>query len=92
MHINTKYRLSGLIYLVTTYPIAFLLIALFADMVINGGIIDIWRGKYSFLDLLQFRKYLYLKLAALGAIIGFFYWMFFLSRFRYHDPLDKYFK
>lgn len=67
-------------------------IALFTDLVINGGIIDMWKGAYSFVDLLVRRKMLYLQFAGLGAILGFIYWLFFFRKYRHYDPLDKYFK
>lgn len=92
MHINTKMRLAALLYLLAAYAVALPALALFADLVINGGIIDMWQGSYSFLDLLALRKMLYLQLAGLGAIVGFVYWLFFFRKYRYHDPLNKYFK
>ncbi|AJZ88887.1 hypothetical protein RI049_15630 [Cedecea neteri] len=92
MHINTKVRIATLICLMAAYAIALPTMALFADLLIAGGIVDIWKGSYSFAGLLSFRKILYLKLAALGAVLGFFYWLFFYSRYKHYDPLDKYFK
>lgn len=92
MHIDTKLRLASLFYLVVAYAIALPLMALFTDLVITGSIIDIWKGSYSFADLLSFRKILFLKFAGLGAVLGFFCWLFFYRKHRYHDPLDKYFK
>ncbi|MDA8479823.1 hypothetical protein NNO04_14070 [Citrobacter sp. Awk 4] len=92
MHYNTKVRVAVLLYLMAAYAIALPVLALFSDLVINGGIIDIWKGSYSFVDLIDFRKILFLKFAGLGAILGFFYWIFFFRKYRYHCPLDKYFK
>ncbi|MFA1017696.1 hypothetical protein AB8780_08560 [Enterobacter sp. SAT-E-asb] len=92
MHVNNKVRIFTLCYLVCAYAIALPVLALFSDLVINGGVIDIWKGVYSFADLLSFRKVLFLKFAGLGAVLGFFYWLFFFRKYRYHDPLDKYFK
>ena len=71
MHINTKYRLGTLLYLMAAHAIALPLIALFLDVVIGGSLIDIWKGLYSFSDLLNHREDLYLMMAGLGAAIGF---------------------
>ncbi|UPI89792.1 hypothetical protein MMY93_13250 [Klebsiella michiganensis] len=92
MHINTKMRLAALLYLMAAYAVALPGLALFTDLMINGGIIDMWKGAYSFMDLLARRKILYLQFAGLGAILGFVYWLFFFRKYRHHDPLDKYFK
>ncbi|MCW9652800.1 hypothetical protein QTO66_10650 [Klebsiella oxytoca] len=92
MRINTKMRLAALLYLMAAYAVALPALALFTDLVINGGIIDMWQGSYSFLNLLDLRKILYLQFAGLGAILGFVYWLFFFRKYRHHDPLDKYFK
>nr|WP_227507137.1 hypothetical protein [Klebsiella michiganensis] len=92
MHINTKMRLAALLYLMAAYAVALPGLALFTDLVINGGIIDMWKGAYSFMDLLARRKILYLQFAGLGATLGFVYWLFFFRKYRHHDPLDKYFK
>jgi len=92
MHINTKYRVGALIYLIVAYALALPALALFTDLVINGSIIDMWKGSYSFADLLNLRKTLFLQFAGLGAALGFVYWLFFFRRYRHHDPLDKYFK
>ncbi|EHG8282106.1 hypothetical protein J5259_002216 [Klebsiella oxytoca] len=92
MRINTKMRLAALLYLMTAYAVALPALALFTDLVINGGIIDMWQGSYSFLNLLDLRKILYLQFARLGAILGFVYWLFFFRKYRHYDPLDKYFK
>ena len=59
MHINTKMRLAALLYLMAAYAVALPGLALFTDLVINGGIIDMWKGAYSFMDLLARRKILY---------------------------------
>lgn len=92
MRINTKMRLAALLYLMAAYAVALPALALFTDLVINGGIIDMWQGSYSFLNLLDLRKILYLQFAGLGAITGFVYWLFFFRKYRHYDPLDKYFK
>ncbi|WP_144815452.1 MULTISPECIES: hypothetical protein [Enterobacteriaceae] len=92
MHINTRHRIWALIYLMAAYALALPTLALFLDLVINGSIIDIWKDKYSFADLIRFRKTLFLYFAGLGAALGFVYWLFFFRKFRHHDPLDKYFK
>ncbi|HCC4550924.1 TPA: hypothetical protein M5K93_000652 [Klebsiella oxytoca] len=92
MRINTKMGLAALLYLMAAYAVALPTLALFTDLVINGGIIDMWQGSYSFLNLLDLRKILYLQFAGLGAILGFVYWLFFFRKYRHHDPLDKYFK
>ena len=92
MHIKTKMRIAALLYLMAAYAVALRAIALFTDLVINGGIIDMWIGAYSFVDLLVRRKMLYLQFAGLGAIQGFIYWLFFFRKYRHYDPLDKYFK
>ena len=44
MHINTKMRLAALLYLMAAYAVALPGLALFTDLVINGGIIDMWKG------------------------------------------------
>ena len=92
MHINTKMRIAALLYLMAAYAVALPGLALFTDLVINGGIIDMWKGAYSFMDLLARRKILYLQFAGLGATLGCVYWLFFSRKYRHHDPLDKYFK
>lgn len=92
MHINTKMRIAALLYLMAAYAVALPALALFTDPVINGGIIDMWKSAYSFVDLLVRRKTLYLQFAGLGAILGFIYWLFFFRKYRHYDPLDKYFK
>ncbi len=92
MHINTRYRIWALIYLMAACAIALPALALFLDLMINGSIIDIWKGVYSFTDLLRVRKNLMVTYAGLGAVIGFVYWLFFVRKYRHHDPLDKYFK
>ncbi|STW29353.1 outer membrane protein [Klebsiella michiganensis] len=86
MHINTKMRLAALLYLMAAYAVALPGLALFTDLMINGGIIDMWKGAYSFMDLLARRKILYLQFAGLGAILGFVYWLFFFRKYRHHDP------
>lgn len=45
MHINTKMRIAALLYLMAAYAVALPAIALFTDLVINGGIIDMWKGR-----------------------------------------------
>lgn len=92
LHHNQHIEYLTLFYLIVAYAIALPLMALFTDLVITGSIIDIWRGSYSFAELLSFRKILFLKFAGLGAVLGFFYWLFFYRKYRHHDPLDKYFK
>nr|WP_313069489.1 hypothetical protein [Atlantibacter hermannii] len=92
MHINTKYRLGALFYLMAAYAIALPLMALILDVVIGGSLIDIWKGSYSFSDLLNHREDLYLMMAGLGAAIGFVYWLFFYRKYQHYDPMDKYFK
>ena len=92
MHINTKMRIAALLYLMAANALAQPALALFTDLVINGGIIDMWKSAYSFVDLLVRRKTLYLQFAGLGAILGFIYWLFFFRKYRHYDPLDKYFK
>ncbi|WAH52847.1 hypothetical protein LMA04_01955 [Pseudescherichia vulneris] len=92
MHINTRYRIWALIYLMAAYAIALPLLALFLDLVINGTIIDIGKGAYSLADLLSLRKNQMVTYVGFGAIIGFVYWLVFFRKYRYHDPLDKYFK
>ncbi len=92
MRINTKMRLAALLYLMAAYSVALPALTLFTDLVINGGIIDMWQGSYSFLNLLDLRKILYLQFTGLGASLGFVYWLFFFRKYRHHDPLDKYFK
>ncbi|EMO7863517.1 hypothetical protein WDR94_000521 [Citrobacter amalonaticus] len=92
MNTNIKFRIAILIYLTTAYAVALPTLALFADLVINGAIIDIWEKSYSFGNLLSSRKVLYMKLAGLGAALGFFYWLFFYRKYRHYDPMDKYFK
>lgn len=92
MHINVKYRIGALIYLMAAYALALPALALFTDLVINGSIIDMWKGSYSFADLLSMRKTLFMQFAGLGAALGFVYWLFYFRRYRHHDPLDKYFK
>nr|WP_228727938.1 hypothetical protein [Klebsiella michiganensis] len=62
MHINTKMRLAALLYLMAAYAVALPGLALFTDLMINGGIIDMGKGAYSFMDLLARRKILYLQL------------------------------
>ena len=90
--INTKMSLAALLHLMAAPAVALPALALFTDLVINGGIIDMWQGSYSFLNLLDLRKILYLQFAGLGAILGFVYWLFFFRKYRHYDPLDKYFK
>lgn len=68
MHINTKYRLGALFYLMAAYAIALPLMALILDVVIGGSLIDIWKGSYSFSDLLNHREDLYLMMAGLGKV------------------------
>ena len=92
MHINTRVKIATLIYLMAACAIALPALALFLDLMINGSIIDIWQGAYSFADLLSFRKTLFLNFAEFGAVLGFVYWLFFFRKYRHHDPLDKYFK
>ncbi len=92
MHINTKMRIFAFCYLVCAFTIALPVIALFFDLVIGGGIIDILKKVYSFTDLLSMRKSIYLKLAGIGAMTGFLIWLVSYSKYVYHDPLDKYFK
>lgn len=92
MHIDTRYRIWALIYLMASCALALPALALFLDLVINGSIIDIWKGAYSFADLLSMRKNLLFYFAGLGAAVGFVYWLFFFRKYRHHDPLDKYFK
>ena len=65
MHINTKMRIAALLYLLAAYAVALPALALFTDLVINGGIIDMWKSAYSFVDLLVLRKTLYLQFAGL---------------------------
>lgn len=92
MHINLKFRIATLIYLVAAYAIAIPAIALFADLMIIGKIIDIWEGLYSFSELFISQRIIYLKLSGVGAVIGFVYWLFYYSRYKHHDPLDRFFK
>ena len=54
MRINTKMRLAALLYLMAAYAVALPTLALFTDLVINGGIIDMWQGSYSFLICVKF--------------------------------------
>ncbi|KUQ97961.1 hypothetical protein [Enterobacter hormaechei] len=92
MHINTKYRLGALLYLMAAHAIALPLMALILDVVIGGSLIEIWKGLYSFSDLINHREDLYLMMAGLGAAIGFVYWLFFYRKYQHYDPMDKYFK
>lgn len=92
MHINIRYRLGSLIYLTLAFALALPVLGLLFDLLISGMIVDIWREQYSFIELLATHRGLCLKLSGVGAGIGFVYWLFYLRRYRYHDPLDKYFK
>jgi len=92
MRINTRYRVGSLLYLIVAYALALPLLGLFFDLLISGSMVDIWKGSYSFVELLEHRRVLYLKFSGIGAGIGFVYWLFYFSRYRHHDPLDKYFK
>ncbi|WP_435930076.1 hypothetical protein [Dryocola sp. BD613] len=92
MRINTKYRLVILLYLMAAHAVALPLVALILDLLIVGSLIDIWKGSYSFSDLLNHREDLYLMMAGLGAATGFVYWLFFYRKYQHYDPMDKYFK
>ena len=50
MHINTKMRIAALLYLMAAYAVALPALALFTDLVINGGIIDMWKSAYNALS------------------------------------------
>ncbi|MGO3912271.1 hypothetical protein, partial [Huaxiibacter chinensis] len=60
MHINTRYRLGALLYLMAAYAVALPLMAFIFDVVIGGSLIDIWKGSYSFSELFYHREDLYL--------------------------------
>ena len=92
MRVDTKVRICSLCYLVCAYAIAVVVMALFADFVVAGVAIDLWRGEHTVTDYFELRKLLLLKLSGLGAIIGFVVWFFFYRKQSHHDPLDKYFK
>ncbi len=92
MRINTKYRLGALLYLMVANAVALPLVALVLDLLIGGSLIDIWKGSYSFSDLLNHREGLFLMMSALGAATGFVYWLFFYRKYQHYDPMDKYFR
>ncbi|QHB32935.1 hypothetical protein F0T03_12675 [Yersinia canariae] len=92
MHIDTKYRLFALIYLTAAYAAAIPAIYLVLDLIIGGALIDIWKGEYSFFEFLTYQKITCFKLSAAGGLLGLVYWLAFCRKYRYFDPLDKYFK
>ncbi|WP_318387728.1 hypothetical protein [Enterobacter sp.] len=92
MRINTKYRLGILLYLMAAHAVALPLMSLILDLLIGGSLIDIWKGSYSFSELLKHREGLYLMMAGLGTATGFVYWFFFYRKYQHYDPMDKYFK
>ncbi|MHA7847097.1 hypothetical protein [Serratia sp. D1N4] len=92
MHINTKHKLFILIYLTAAYAVAIPLIYMIMGLVFGGALADMWKGEYSFYDFLEQRKIIYLKLSAVGGLMGLAYWFAFYRKYRYFDPLDKYFK
>ncbi len=92
MNFNTKLRIFALIYLVITVSLALPLIFFFCDMLINGVAIDLFRKQYTFSEFILFRRWLYTKSAAIGAVLGFVFWFIEYRKYRYHDPYDKYFK
>jgi len=57
-----------------------------------SSMVDIRKESYSFVELLEHRRVLYLKYSGVGSGIGVVYWLFYLSRYRHHVPLDKYVK
>ncbi|MFA3760728.1 hypothetical protein [Yersinia sp. 2466 StPb PI] len=92
MHIDTKYRLFLFIYLTAAYAAAIPAMYLVLDLIIGGALIDILKDEYSFFEFITNRKITCFKLSAVGGLMGLAYWIAFYRKYRYFDPLDKYFK
>ncbi|WP_285809603.1 hypothetical protein [Xenorhabdus bakwenae] len=92
MNFNTKVRIFTLIYLAIACALALPVIVFISDMIMGGVVIDLIKKEYTFYEFILFRWWLYTKLAAIGAVLGFVFWFIEYRKYRYHDELDKYFK